>query len=277
MALKLWAKLDETSGLVASDSSGNGYNGTILNSNGSGIWQPGIIDGSYNLDGVDDYGYFPAASFANAGIWTLSFWFKFTGTSIMRVFGKWGGTSWIGAVANPTANLLAPGHPAYPGRIAVRLRVGSGNEVAVTSIVNDGLWHHYVLKHDTFRERVYTDNVLTGNITYTNSSLWYPGLFYFGNNNVSGGGGVFNGGFDQIKTFDTALSEAEIAQLYQEGHPILCWNYKARYKNSNRMYETRGGGKFPSELKVPSSVDVSTGLMIDEGKVIANNQFKVIQ
>ena len=275
MALKLWAKLDETSGLVASDSSGNGYNGTILNSNGSDIWEPGIIDGSYNLDGVDDYCYFPAA-IGNTAVWTLSFWFKFSGLSEMKVFGKWVGTVFISAFANPVANRLTTGAPAYPGRIAVRLRTGSGNEIATTSIVNDGLWHHYVLKHGPDRDRVYTDNILTGNIPYYDSTVWYPGAFYFANNGTSGGG-LFNGGFDQIKYFDTALSESEIAQLYYEGHPLLCWNYKARYKGTNRMFETRGGGKFPSTLKVPSSVDISTGMMIDEGKVISNDQFKIIQ
>ncbi|UCG59061.1 MAG: PASTA domain-containing protein, partial [Phycisphaerales bacterium] len=47
-------KLDETSGTTASDSSGNGIDGTLM---GEPTWQPtgGILDGALLFDGVDDY------------------------------------------------------------------------------------------------------------------------------------------------------------------------------------------------------------------------------
>jgi hypothetical protein len=61
---------------------------------------------------------------------------------------------------------------------------------------------------------------------------------------------------------------------YQD-EPILCWNYRARYKDSNRMYAVRGAGKFPRELRVPSNVDISTGCMMDKGQLINPDQFKV--
>jgi hypothetical protein len=89
----------------------------------------------------------------------------------------------------------------------------------------------------------------------------------------------YKGKIDQIQLFnDYLLSPVEVLDLYEEGvGPLLCWNYKARYKNSSRMFVANGGGKYPSELRVPSSVDISTGMMIDEGKLIDNNQFKIIQ
>lgn len=59
--------------------------------------------------------------------------------------------------------------------------------------------------------------------------------------------------------------------------PLLCWNYRANYKGSNRMFTANGGGKFPSELLVPSSVDVSSGIMVDEGKFIEPTLYKIIQ
>jgi hypothetical protein len=47
-----WWKLDETSGTTAADSSGNGYDGTLMN---GGTWVAGQLDGALQLDGDDDY------------------------------------------------------------------------------------------------------------------------------------------------------------------------------------------------------------------------------
>ena len=59
--------------------------------------------------------------------------------------------------------------------------------------------------------------------------------------------------------------------------PIKCWNYRAKYNNSTRLYEIKGSGKFPGELRIPKSVDISTGMMIDEGKLINPGEFKIVQ
>ncbi|RKX45773.1 MAG: hypothetical protein DRP64_04205, partial [Verrucomicrobia bacterium] len=47
-----WWKLDEGSGATAVDSSGNGYNGTIV---GSPSWSPGKFGQAIDFDGIDDY------------------------------------------------------------------------------------------------------------------------------------------------------------------------------------------------------------------------------
>jgi len=59
--------------------------------------------------------------------------------------------------------------------------------------------------------------------------------------------------------------------------PLLCWNYTAKYKNSNRLFKMNGSGKYPDQLTVPKSVDINSGIMMDEGKLINSNQFKIIQ
>ena len=45
-------RLDEGTGIIAGDASGNGNNGTL---NGGALWTEGKIDGGVYLDGVDDY------------------------------------------------------------------------------------------------------------------------------------------------------------------------------------------------------------------------------
>jgi len=49
----LWLKLDETSGLTAADSSGNGNDGTLTNMSGN-EWTAGQIDGALDFDGSND-------------------------------------------------------------------------------------------------------------------------------------------------------------------------------------------------------------------------------
>ena len=47
--------------------------------------------------------------------------------------------------------------------------------------------------------------------------------------------------------------------------------------NNCLAYPTaNGSGKFPRELKIPGSVDISSGIMMDEGKLINPNQYKII-
>jgi len=63
-------RLDEGTGIIAGDASGNGNNGTL---NGGALWTEGKIDGGVYLDGVDDYIEIPNV-LSETG--TLAFWFK---------------------------------------------------------------------------------------------------------------------------------------------------------------------------------------------------------
>jgi hypothetical protein len=56
----------------------------------------------------------------------------------------------------------------------------------------------------------------------------------------------------------------------------ICWNYTARYKNSNKLFKTSGCGSFPRSLRVPGNVDISTGRMIDDGQLISPDEYKAI-
>jgi len=55
----------------------------------------------------------------------------------------------------------------------------------------------------------------------------------------------------------------------------FCWNYTARYKNSDRLFKSSGPGSYPKSLIVPNNIDKSTGKMIDDGKEIDNDDYKV--
>ena len=76
-----WWKLDEGSGLVASDSSGNGNNGTI---GGSPLWvAAGKLDGAIEFNGTDCYinvGNGPSLQIRDEI--TIAFWIKTPGSGL---------------------------------------------------------------------------------------------------------------------------------------------------------------------------------------------------
>ncbi len=67
-----WA-LDETSGNVANDLSGNGYNGAIY---GEPTRVPGVGGGAIDFDGVDDYAGTGQSLLSNLSEFTLACWIK---------------------------------------------------------------------------------------------------------------------------------------------------------------------------------------------------------
>ena len=86
----------------------------------------------------------------------------------------------------------------------------------------------------------------------------------------------FTGTIDDVRLYNRVLTDDDINDLYELGNPSLCWNYTARYKNSQRLYRTNGSGPYPKTLNIPSSVDPSTGRMVDEGKLINPNNYEVL-
>jgi hypothetical protein len=61
----------------------------------------------------------------------------------------------------------------------------------------------------------------------------------------------------------------------ENGVPV-CWNYTARYKNSNKLFKASGCGDYPKSLRTPSNIDKSTGRMVDDGIEIDPTEYEVI-
>jgi hypothetical protein len=71
-----WWKLDATSGTIAADSSGNGFNGTLANYATSG-WTTGKVGGALNFDGVSSIVTVGSpAALTNLARYTIAAWIK---------------------------------------------------------------------------------------------------------------------------------------------------------------------------------------------------------
>lgn len=55
----------------------------------------------------------------------------------------------------------------------------------------------------------------------------------------------------------------------------ICWNYTARYRDSNRLFKLSGPGSFPKYLEVPGNVEKDTGKLIDDGVEIDPSEYTV--
>ena len=138
-----WWKLDETSGLTATDNSGYGNNGTLVN---GPTWNPagGKIGGALVFDGTDDYvnlGTDSSLNFGSSAPFTIAAWVKTTDNYGMIV-------SFRSSTDGGPVTDLAVGYDGgadNPGKAMILVRqdgyVGSYARVTGGS-VKDGQWHH---------------------------------------------------------------------------------------------------------------------------------------
>ncbi len=138
-------KLDETQGVLASDSVGD-YDGTLV---GGPVWQPmaGRVAGAVQLDGVDDAITTPFVLDPSAGVFSILMWVK-GGAPGQTILSQAGGASWLLADAST-------------GALATQLKQTgrSGRDLVSTEVVTDGEWRQVGLTYDGSARTLYTDGV----------------------------------------------------------------------------------------------------------------------
>jgi YD repeat-containing protein len=205
-------RLGETSGTTASDSSGNGNNGTYLNgvSLGAAGAIPDIADKAASFDGVDDYVQVPNSAALNPTRVSVEAWVK-SNTSTWNAYGY--------IVSHRDAYILHPN----VGTKSLTFNIYDGSSWAyVTWTAPDSFdltqWHHYAGTFDGATMRLFADgaevasNPWSGNI---NTSSTNP--LYIGRDDPSAGPRFGNASIDEAAVYPTALSTSRIASHYQAG------------------------------------------------------------
>lgn len=211
-------KLDETgSQTTAVDSTGNGFD---LQLTGNATWLSGKHNGGLGLDGIGDYASRSGATGLQTGAFAISAWVNYTTTS-----------SRGGEVASLGDNFGLRIQPT--GLVKVFFHDGPSSwQQAVSSVTtNNGAWHHVLGQYDPAAPspqlRVYVDGVLRGSAAVSTPISYTLGTdFVLGRH---GGGSTlydFNGRLDQVRIYDRALSDAEVAALSAEAPKILTWNLR---------------------------------------------------
>ncbi|UCG55667.1 MAG: hypothetical protein JSU70_12450 [Phycisphaerales bacterium] len=175
----------------ASDSSGNGYDGTLMG-------DAAVADGMLSLDGDVDYVDLGDLDVRVAGYTprSLCFWAKPD-----TVGGAW---SWPVAFGKN-----GTGQAFFAGRNADDLVAGGyGDDIWINDFWAPDVWHHMCLTYDGATARLYAD----GELLVASARNWSlnPAVAYIGAQVNPGPNEWWDGLVDDVRIYDIALSDAEV-------------------------------------------------------------------
>jgi len=208
-SLTCWP-LDETSGSIAYDSFGDNY-GIVYGA----AWQPtaGYIDGALSFDGANDYvNINSVVNDVNPSQGTIACWMKLAPSDIGN--GLTHGLIEIGSSSD--TDYFIGLRKISDETIRMRYRSGSVNYDATISDISDfDNWHHVAAVWTDTQVKIYLDGV--GQDTQPRGSD-ISGVLSIASIGRKAQGTSTNyvaGWFDDVRIFDTALGDDEIARLAQ--------------------------------------------------------------
>ncbi|MEN6308588.1 MAG: S8 family serine peptidase [Anaerohalosphaeraceae bacterium] len=234
--------LNESSGTIATDSSGNNYHGTLMHMDDTD-WVNGIDGNALDFDGIDDYieisGF---TGIGGAAPRTCSAWIKTTEANESMIL-AWGepirGQKWMFRVGTS-------------GNLEVGLWDGM---IQGTTIINNGLWHHVASVYsnidvnsdgiiDLRDVQLFVDGKLEQNATVKNYDpiLGVPSVQTAATQNVTIGariGGInwdsfYQGLLDEVRIYNCSLEADEIQIL--AGKATNSTLYIATRPNTNEPF-----------------------------------------
>ncbi|MHC4494915.1 MAG: LamG-like jellyroll fold domain-containing protein, partial [Planctomycetota bacterium] len=213
----------DTTGLVAhykldgnaNDSSGNNYHGT---EKGGASYVPGKFDQAVNLDGFDDYIAIKDMSYAGSDLTqvTVSAWIRTSSTADQHIASFDRNEYW---------RLQLAGEAGGPGLLGWSVMTSSGQvDYGSARRVDDGQWHHVAGVFDNGTLTMYIDAgpeaSVFGGPTFGTGTIRF-GFLGIGSEATETGGrpnatGYFDGELDEVRIYDRALTQSEIAYLADE-------------------------------------------------------------
>ena len=212
-------RLDEASGTVMTDISGNAQNGTYVGAPTLGVAGSvsGDPDTASSFNGTSQRATFPVSGLPTGNApWSLRIACKYSSApasaAALLNFGTWGTTK-----ASPHIG-MSTGGGVYAGTYS--------GDTAATSALSTGAWHHVVATWDGTTLRVYLDNVAGPTAT--------PGTLSVGTHGAAigaseSGAAWFGGTLDEAAVWGVCLTPAQIAADY------TAWSA------THGAYDTRSG------------------------------------
>jgi len=196
-------KLDETSGVLAADSSGYGNNGTLQNTSGSG-WVPGKLLGAWTTDGLNDVVSVPDSDSLDVGnTLTIAAWIN------PRSYAYYGRILTKGSAAGSRFDLALTGS-------GLTLKTSS-DSVSAAGLIQMNAWQHVAVTYDGARVRMYVQGIEKFNAAQTLTIVPNTESLFIGN--VAALNRPFDGQLDDVRLYSVALTPAEIQTLAGIGVP----------------------------------------------------------
>src|SRR3989344_3981735 len=210
--------MNEGTGTVAGDGSGNGNRGTLT---GGPTWVDGKRGKAINFDGVDDYvNAGTAGNFERTNSFTVSLWIKrnpnptVTEAVVAKEVGSGTFQGWGLLILGGAAN--------DPYRINIANTSGTNNLLVEYPRTNDSGWHHVVFTYNgtsaasgvflyedgiSKTQTIIADTLSASILTATNFQIGAR----------DGAASLFSGSIDEVRVYNRALSATEIQALYKSG------------------------------------------------------------
>ncbi len=193
-------KLDETSGYVASDSTG-GHDGTL---HGNPLWRVngGKVNGALEFDGADDYVSTPFVLDPADGEFSVFAWIKgiAAGQVVISQTGNPVGVVWLSATGSN-------------GTLMTELR-GSGRDgsaLVSSEVITDDNWHHIGFAWDGSYRTLYVDGAeVAKDIKPRRWLIGVSGGLQFGVGQALEVAGFLSGLIDDIRIYNKALTAENI-------------------------------------------------------------------
>ncbi len=206
---------EEGSGSTVNDRSGNAntgtWNGTLGNQ-----WTNGKIGGGGNFNGTNNYVNVPdSTSLTITGSQiTMAAWFKAVNTgTYQRIISKQSATAYYDMIVNS----------GFDGIYAALTTSGGTVSQNMPYSLVAGNWYYAVITYDGANVKLYMNGTfvsqlpLTGNILTTTGAPLTFGIYQL----VPGQ--WFSGTVDEVKIYNYARSQAQIAYDYNRGAPVGWW------------------------------------------------------
>lgn len=198
-------KLDEGSGTNTADDSGNGNDGTLVN---SPTWVTGKVGPfAVQMDGIDQYINVPDDAVLDLGTsdFTVAFWANFTDAINEALFTK--------------DNFAGSGNGFYIYTLSSRFRYwnGSSGTSFGPNPLSTSTWYHCACVRSGTTVSFYIDGSDTGTSTTDSRNFSNSSPLRFGN--FADNTRFLDGTMDDIRLYDRALSGSEITSLYDLGNP----------------------------------------------------------
>lgn len=203
----LYLKMDENTGLLANDASGNGWNGSLVN----GVaWGQGKFASGVDLDGFDDHLTLPAGVVSGLTDCTFACWVNFDAVSTWsRVFDFGTGTG--------SYLFLTPSN-SWTGTVRFGITSGSGEQVIDGAApLPSGQWVHVAVTMADGTGTLYVNGVETGrneHMTLTPASLGVTNQNYLGKSQWADP--HLSGRLDEFRIYPVALTPAGVAALHAQ-------------------------------------------------------------
>jgi hypothetical protein len=197
---------------TAEDKGDNKLNGTVYGAIPT-VDRFGNPKGAYHFDGIDDYIMVGDSSILNPSSSTVCCWFntEFSNKTMQLI--RWRLYGYSLSIDNYN-------NPADSG-LSISCYVGKNNYYDLQDAkkkYTDGKWHFVVMSYDGLNAKMYVDNQLVSSKNnFGPSAIYYgkPGKLAIGRDGDNSAL-YFKGKLDDIRIYNRALSQSEIASLYFE-------------------------------------------------------------